>query len=278
MTTKIGYENIDNLNRLGFDIITIEPDPIIYKKLMKHSFIEYGNYAKSTELALYASAPRVAIAYGIKMIFLGENNSLVYGEKEGSKDQGNAIGMINYNTLGSGDISWMTKSDYKIKKKDLIPYIYPSKKALIKNGINIRYLGYYFKDFNNYNNAAVAIKNGLRIRKDNPKSLGALTNYDALDDDFVVVNQMIKYFKFGFGKSTDEACEMIRLGILTRKKAKKIVFKTDGECSPKYIDDFCKYLGITKKRFYLIANKYRSKNLWVRNGKNWRRTFDLMNS
>ena len=89
---------------------------------------------------------------------------------------------------------------------------------------------------------------------------------------------MIKYFKFGFGKSTDEACEMIRLGILTRKKAKKIVFKTDGECSPKYIDDFCKYLGITKKRFYLIANKYRSKNLWVRNGKNWRRTFDLMNS
>ena len=278
MTTKIGYENIDNLNRLGFDIITIEPDPIIYKKLMKHSFIEYGNYAKSTELALYASAPRVAIAYGIKMIFLGENNSLVYGEKEGSKDQGNAIGMINYNTLGSGDISWMTKSDYKIKKKDLIPYIYPSKKALIKNGINIRYLGYYFKDFNNYNNARVAIKNGLRIRKDNPKSLGALTNYDALDDDFVVVNQMIKYFKFGFGKSTDEACEMIRLGILTRKKAKKIVFKTDGECSPKYIDDFCKYLGITKKRFYLIVDKYRSKNLWVRNGKKWRRTFDLMNS
>ena len=73
MTTKIGYENIDNLNRLGFDIITIEPDPIIYKKLMKHSFIEYGNYAKSTELALYASAPRVAIAYGIKMIFLVQN-------------------------------------------------------------------------------------------------------------------------------------------------------------------------------------------------------------
>ncbi len=278
MTTQIGYENINNLNKLGFDIITVEPDPVIYKKLMKYSFIEYGNYARSTELTLYASAPRVAIAYGIKMIFLGENNSLAYGEKEGSKDQGNAIDMINYNTLGSGDISWMTIPDYKIKKKDLIPYMYPSKKDLIKNGINIRYLGYYFKDFNNYSNARVAIKNGLRIRKENPNSLGALTNYDALDDDFVAVNQMVKYFKFGFGKATEEASEMIRLGILTRKEAKKIVFKNDGECSSKYIDDFCKYLGITKKRFFLIANRYRSKNLWIKNGKNWRRTFDLMKS
>ena len=52
----------------------------MWKRLMRKSFVEYGNFGKLTELCLYASAPRIAIAYGIRLVCLGENNTLVYGE------------------------------------------------------------------------------------------------------------------------------------------------------------------------------------------------------
>ena len=42
----------------------------------------------------------------------------------------------------------------------------------------------------------------------------------ALDDDWVILNQMIKYYKFGFGKVSDYCNEEIRLERLTREEAK----------------------------------------------------------
>ena len=36
MLTDIVVANVDNLNKLGFDIVSVEPNPVIYKKLMKN--------------------------------------------------------------------------------------------------------------------------------------------------------------------------------------------------------------------------------------------------
>jgi N-acetyl sugar amidotransferase len=269
MQSDIGVSNLDNLMKLGFDIITVEPDPIVFKKLMKKAFIKYGNYGKSTELTLYASAPRLALAYGIKMIFLGENNSLVYGEEIECEDGGDASDMVNYNTLGGGGVEWMTDKENETLYENLFPYQYPNKKALKDNGIKIVYLGYYIEDFNNISNGKIAIKNGLSVRNVPQEYTGCVHNFDALDEDFVHINQMIKYFKFGFGKATDEVCELIRMGIKTRKEGLKIVQRLDGMCHDSYIDIFCKYLEISENEFWNIANKYRNRGLWRKVDNNW---------
>ena len=39
-------------------------------------FNKYGNWARSTEMALYSSVPKMAIIYEIPLIFTGENQSL----------------------------------------------------------------------------------------------------------------------------------------------------------------------------------------------------------
>ena len=65
--TQRGVKNVSNLISHGFDCININPAPITWKKLMKHGFFEFGNWGKSTELALYSSVPRLAIAYQIPL-------------------------------------------------------------------------------------------------------------------------------------------------------------------------------------------------------------------
>jgi len=90
------------------------------------------------------------------------------------------------------------------------------------------------------------------------------------DEDFVFVNQMIKYFKFGFGKVTDEVCELIRYGRMTREEGFELVKKYDGLCSPEYIRRFCDYLEISEKEFWRVAESYRNKNLFEKTTDGWR--------
>ena len=101
--TQRGVDNISNLITHGFDCITINPAPQIWKKLMKKGFLNYANWAKSTELALFSSVPRFAIAYQIPLIWWGENPALQLGDLK-TKGQTGSDGnnLKNMNTLGGG--------------------------------------------------------------------------------------------------------------------------------------------------------------------------------
>ena len=95
--TKQGADNLNNLTEMGFDVYTTSPSPIIWKELMKKSFLENGNWAKSTELALFAGVPKIAIELGIEIskkpqaLFeleprAFEDTSSAWGDPEDSND------------------------------------------------------------------------------------------------------------------------------------------------------------------------------------------------
>jgi len=90
---------------------------------MRQGFLKYGNWAKSTEMALYASAPKVAIAYHIPLIFLGENPAIAMGDLDVGTT-GNANGMKYCHTLEGGNPDKLAAGD--IAKQDLFLYRYPS--------------------------------------------------------------------------------------------------------------------------------------------------------
>ena len=257
--SEIGPKNLANLTSLGFTTISVGPSPKIWKTMMKRSFIKYGSYGKPTEMALYATTPRVAISYKVPLIFLGENNVLTYGDVGGSTT-GDGNRMKYNNTLSGGDPSEFFKNT--IQKSQAIWHSYPSDKEMELGNLRIVYLGYYYKDFNNKKNAEVAIENGMHIRNSKPEEIGAINNFDALENDFVHVNQMLKYFKFGFGKTTDEVSELIRLGEMERDEAIELVKKYDGKCSTIYIKKFCEYLEFSEDEFWDVANSFRNKNIW----------------
>lgn len=261
ITTEAGLYNFTNLKSLGFDVISLSPNPKVFRELMKRAFYKYGNYAKSTELALYATPARIAIGLNIPLVFFGENNALVYGDVGGS-ETGNANKVKYNNTLAGGQPTDLIGDGVEIK--DVLPYIYPDDNIMEKANLSIVYMGYYIKDFNNQDNADFAIRNGMMVRSDLPENTGTIFNFDGLDDDFIQVNQMLKYYKLGFGKATDEACEAIRLGRMTREEAIDLVSKYDGRCAPKYIKAFCDYLGITESEFWRVVDGFVNRNLFAK--------------
>ena len=232
--TEIGTENISNLINLGFDLIQSCPSPITWKNLMKLSFDKYINWARSTELALFSCVPQIAIKYKIPFILWGENPGLQLGDLGTLGRTGyDGNNLRNMNTLSGGGYDWMLKEGFK--KKDLIPYKYPLKSEFIKNNIQIVYLGWFIEDWSLLNNGLSSILSGLHIRQDSPKNTGDLFNVSSLDEDWVTLNQMIKYYKYGFGRASDYVNELIRLQKISRDEGIKLVKQYDGKCSAEYI-------------------------------------------
>ena len=63
----------------------------------------------------------------------------------------------------------------------------------------------------------VSTSYGLSIRTDSPECTGDISRVSSLDEDWVLMNQMIKYRKFGFGKTTEYINEEIRKGNISQK-------------------------------------------------------------
>lgn len=247
--TERGVNNISNLINLGFDVVISAPAPGVWKDLMKISFNKFTNWARSTELALFSSVPQLAINYNIPIILWGENPGLQLGDL-------NTLGRTGYdgnnlrfmNTLSNSSLDWMVSSG--LEPNQLLPYQYPSAEEFEKYGLQIIYLGWFLGDWSLVNNAMYSAVNGLEIRDDVVANTGDLHGVTSLDEDWVTLNQMIKFYKFGFGRVTDYVNEEIRLGRITRTKGIELVAKYDDACSPNYIQSFCNYIDITVEDFW----------------------------
>jgi N-acetyl sugar amidotransferase len=264
--TDIGTENISNLINLGFDVIISSLAPKTWKNLMRESFLKFANWAKSTELALFSSVPQAAIRFNIPLIFWGENVGLQVGDMaSNSKKEYDGNNLRKLNTLNSGDLSWIKSK--KFKTLDLIPYKYPSEDEFKKNKIQIIYLGWFFKDWSMLNNAKTSIIEGLYIRDKKFKNYGDLFRTSSLDEDWVTFNQLIKYYKFGFGRATEYLNEEIRTGNISRKDAAKIAQKYDGKYSNRIIKEFCDFIEISSTLFWSTVKKNTNKKLFEIKGK-----------
>ncbi len=273
-SNDIGPKNLENLVSLGFDCINLTLNPNMWKDLMRHSFFEFGNIFRASEMALFAIPIHFAIQYKIPLIFYGENPfyTVVHGSKEEGVG-GDASKIQEMNTIKGGPKSLK----FKINKKnnnEFYFYNYPNYKDMKKNSLKLVYLGFYIKNWYGKINGKIAINRGLSLRKDKPINTGDLWGISALDEDFKIVNQYLKFLKLGIGHVTDQVCESINLKEISRKKGKRLVEKYDGKCSKKYINKFCKYINITNKEFDKTVNKFVNKKLFKKIGNNWIRKFD----
>jgi N-acetyl sugar amidotransferase len=270
--SKIGAQNITNLIKKNFEVITVTPAPLTSAKFTHHSFKKYGNVCKSTELALFSSVPRIAAEFGINLIFWGENPSIQLGDsKTYGQDDFDGSKLYNLNTLKEGN-NWLKKIS-NIKK--IHHYSFPNKLYYKKKIINIIYLGPAWDDWSNYNNSYTSVLEGLVVRPYEEKVTGDISNTSMLDEEFTNINMMIKYYKFGFGRATDILNEYIREGRISRLNATKIAKKYDGICSDKIIKKFCKYISISEKEFWLTVKKHSNSKIFDLSKKKPKRKFEV---
>jgi len=270
--TEIGRHNIENLKKLGFDVISIRPNPKVLRTLVKRDFYKYLNPVKITEYCLWASTYIIADKFDIPLIIQGDNPGLLLGVSlTGVGTDYNAMKADELQTLSSG---WKEYIEIEgVEEKDLYLFHYDRKK-LEEKGCKAIWLNYFLKEWSNHNNAMFAKEHGLRWRPEDfdRESVGTYLPYFQLDGDLTQVNQLLKCIKFGFGQCMDFACYDFREKRISRKEAIDLVKMYDGKCSDEYIQKFCSYIGISQKEFWYVTEKFRGP-MWKRDKKgNWYNT------
>lgn len=258
--TERGVDNLSALIEHGFDVIVAAPAPQTWRKLMRASFDRFTNWARSTELALFSSVPQLAIRYNIPLILWGENPGLQLGDLKTLGRTGYDGNNLRYmNTLSGGTLDWMLET---ADLKEMIPYQYPSPEEFDRHGLQIVYLGWFLGDWSLTNNGMYSAVNGLHPRRDTVENTGDLRGVTSLDEDWVTLNQMIKFYKFGFGRVSDYCNEEIRLGSMTREEGIELVTKYDASCSPEYIAAFSDYIGISVDDFWKQVHQSVNRDLF----------------
>jgi len=266
--TDLGRRNLENHVRLGFSLVSVQPNPRVARRLSRKSFLEYGNIVKYAEHALFTAPFRVAIDYGIPLVFFGENPALEAGDRNTSRPGWDATGIKFNNTLGGQGIDiWLGDG---IEERDLIPYVFPSDADMAHWGGRGIFMG-YFLDWAGWENAAFSIRHGMECIDAAPRDIGIPYQHNSLDSNHGgIVNSMLKHVKLGFGHTTEFASYDVRSGRISRPEAIRLVKELDGRCHPRFVKDYCDWIGITVEEFWSVAERFRGP-MWERDpGHGWR--------
>jgi len=259
--SEIGANNLSNLINLGFDTYVIGPAPKLSKELVRYAFFKFGNWCKATEMALFSGVPRIAVEKKIPLILWGENPALQVGDLG---TLGNSIwdgnNLINSNTIAGGHLDWFLNVTPDLKSLSM--YKFPVSKDLIKSKVQTIYMGPAWPDWSPEINSKIAIAHGLAYRDDVPENTGDLLGTRMVDEDWTIVNMLLKYYKLGFSRGTEQANFLIREGLISREDGIEIAEKFDLACGEKYINDFCKYIEITVEDFWSNVIKFTNKSLF----------------
>ena len=265
--TEIGRKNLENLNKLGVDLIHIKRNPIVYKKLAREAFKRTGDNEWQNHLGIFTTVPKIAVNFKIPLIIWAESPQIEFGGPASSKDR-NVLDrqwLEEFGGLLGNRISDMVGVE-GLTEKDLFLYTYPDDESIHQIGLTGLFLGYYFKwDLREV--LKKSSKYGF-IVADRPVET-TYENFENLDCYSNHLHDYLKYVKYGFGRATDNASLDVRLGYIKRDEAVRLVNKYDGIPPKKAIKEYLNYTGFSQEEFDKIVDSYTNKRIFERdeNGK-----------
>ena len=267
--TALGQRNLDNLMALGVDHFDITLNPILDKHLTRRCFEEYGSPAIPMHAAIHYLPVEVATKFDIPLIIWGENSAKEYG---GSPDLVNLVEMTdewyeNY-SVTDGAEKQIEKLAAEISlEKFSTSYGKPNLLQAKKKSITPIFLGSFFK-WDPEEVYALSSRFGFEAAE--MPEVGYY-NFADVDDAFIMaVHHWMKWFKFGFTRDWDNIAQEIRKGRIDSIEARSILEKRSGREPTLSIERFCEYTGMTRKDFDAVCEKFRNKDLWIKDRNKWK--------
>jgi len=262
--SSIGRKNIENIKRLGVDLIEMSPNAPFRAKLNRIGLTQVGDISWPEHVGIFTIPVRAAVQFNVPLIIWGENSQNEYG--------GPASASTN-NTLNRrwleefGGLLGLRVSDLfgmdGIEAKHLIPYIYPSDEQLSQIGVTGLFLGYYLP-WDGFSNALISQAYGFTTYQRTVE--GSMVSYENLDNHQTGIHDYFKFLKFGFGRATDLACLHLRRGRITRDEALDIVRRLDGKFPWEYLgkslEDILDPLELSVDEFIKICDKFTNKKIF----------------
>lgn len=254
--TELGQRNIDNISKMGIDLIYFKKNYVVYKKMVVESFKRVGDEMWPNHIGIFTVPVIFAVKFGIPLIIWGENPQQEYGGPNLESVKNNILNrkwLEEFGGLLGNRIQDMIGVD-GIEEKDLTPYFYPTDEEIEKVGVTGLFLGSYFY-WDARKQLEIVKKHGFQVKEDGPVE-GTYTNYENLDEKMHGLHDYLKYVKYGFGRTTDHACIDIRNNRLTREDGIKLVKEFEGKYPHVSINAFIDYSGLPKTEIDRIIDSY----------------------
>lgn len=270
--TDYGYKNFRNWIEIGgFDNITLKPNGRVQKLLTKLSIENLLHPFQTFILGQKNIAPKIAIKFGIPLIFYGENEA-EYGNP--IADNSTSLrdkSFYTFNNINDVRLAGVTIKEliekYDVKQGDLKTYLPADHNELTQNKIDVRYFGYYAKWIPQEAYYYSVEHAGFQARP--YRSEGTYSKYSSIDDKIDDLHYYTTYIKFGLGRASYDASQEIRNNHITREEGIALVNRFDGEIPQKYTQEVLDYLDINVDHFFELCDKSRSPHLWEKKNGKW---------
>ncbi len=256
MVTELGQRNLDNISKMGIDLIHFKKNHDVYKKMVIESFIRVGDEMWPNHIGIFTIPVMFAVKFNIPLIIWGENPQQEYGgphldsvknrilNRKWLEEFGGLLGNRIQDMVGVQGIT----------EKELTPYFYPKDEDIERVGVTGIFLGHYFF-WDARKQLEIVKEHGFSVKEDGNIE-GTYTNYENLDEKLVGLHDYLKYVKYGFGRATDHACIDIRNSRLSRAEGLALVKQFDGKYPHYAVNEFIKYSGMSKIEIDNVIDSY----------------------
>ena len=271
--TDYGWENFRNwLDFGGFDNISFNRNGRVMRLLTRLSIENIFHPFQTFILGQKNLAPKIALKYGLPLIFYGESEA-EYGnpiaESSASLRDKSYFAMKNLDEIYLGGITIKElRETYNLELNDLTSFL-PAKYDELENAdIQVHYLGYYLK-WTPQEAYYYAVENtGFKARPF--RTQGTYSKYNSIDDKIDDLHYYTTFIKFGLGRASYDASQEIRNRHITREEGIALVNRFDGEFPDRYFDEIMEYLEMDPAYFRELCDKFRSPHLWKRENGEWK--------
>lgn len=251
--TETGRKNLANLSdTFSCDIISLIPNHNVTRKLALAAFKQIGQPTWYADALIYSYPYRMTAQLGIKLLVYGENINYTYGGKQ--KEETHSAKEQPKNGVLPPWRGW----EHEVTEQEMYS-------ATLKTDYDIEpvYLS-YFTRWDSHRNYEVAKRYGFKHLGHEYIREGTIEQYNQLDSISYLLNQFLKYPKFGHASATEMASRWIRAGLKTRKEMIPIVEEFDGKLDQGIVENFCAFTGLTTKRFYDILDLWYNPKLFTK--------------
>lgn len=275
--TDIGYKNFRSFIYSGFDNILATPNGDLHRKLAKLAYFALGDAWQPFTYGQMSYAFHIALKFGIKLVFFGENGEAEYGGDVKTVDKpGMPLEDWRINYFKGANLEDLLKVGVEtglFKEQDVKNnfhlYYPPAIEEMRKAGCEFHWFSYYQKWTPQENYYYCKEHTGFEANPDG-RSEGTYSKYASLDDRMDGYHYYLAFMKFGICRATADAAHEIRDGHIAREEGVALVQRYDGEFPAKNYKEFLEYVDITDEEFWRVADSWRPPHLWEKVDGKWR--------
>ena len=255
-----GLRNLENLiEKSGCDAVRYTAGLDSVQKVSKFMLEEVGDLTWHYHAGIRTFPFQIAVKYNIPLVVWGEHG---FAELTGIVSLEDFVEHTRW-TRKEHDMRGYEPEDIigknNITANDIAPYIYPTDEEIEKSEVR----GIYLSNFINWDAKAQSEKiiktwnfSPVSYKRDRTFNL-----YSKIEDHANDVHDYLKYLKFGYGRTTDDASMEIRHGRMSREQGMELVKEYDSR-EPSSLESYCDFLGIKKSKFYSLVEEQRDSNIW----------------